>query len=89
MALQVELVAADRQVWEGEASMVSARSVAGDMGVLPGHTPTLVALAEGEVRIHRSSGGVAAAHIDGGFMSVDSDRVTIVSETVDAGQFGD
>ncbi|MEI2777092.1 MAG: F0F1 ATP synthase subunit epsilon [Tetrasphaera sp.] len=86
MALQVELVAADRQVWEGEATMVSARSTEGELGVLPGHTPTLVALAEGEVRIHRSSGGQASAHIDGGFMSVDNDRVTIVSEIVDHGQ---
>ena len=54
MALQVELVAADRQVWAGEATMVSARSVDGDMGILPGHTPTLVVLTAGDVRIHKS-----------------------------------
>mgnify|MGYP000870090430 CR=1 FL=1 len=83
MALQVELVAADRQVWAGEATMVSARSVDGDMGILPGHTPTLVVLTAGDVRIHKSEGGVATATIDGGFLSVDDDRVRIVSDTVD------
>ncbi len=83
MALQVELVAADRQVWSGEATMISARSVDGEMGILPGHTPTLVVLAPGDVRIHKSEGGVATATIDGGFLSVDEDRVRIVSETVD------
>ena len=50
--LQVELVAADRRVWTGEASMVSARSIDGDLGILPGHTPTLVVLAPGESRFH-------------------------------------
>ena len=41
MPLQVELVAADRRVWSGEASMVVARTVEGEMGVLPGHAPVL------------------------------------------------
>lgn len=86
MALQVELVAADRKVWEGEASQVSARSVEGDLGVLPGHQPTLVVLAEGQVRIN--AGGWRTATVDGGFMSVDHDRVTIVAETVDASGMG-
>ena len=86
MALQVELVAADRKVWEGEASQVSARSMEGDLGVLPGHQPTLVILAEGEVRINAD--GWKSAIVDGGFMSVDHDRVTIVAETVDAAGMG-
>jgi len=83
MALQVELVAADRKVWEGEASQVSARSIEGDLGILPGHQPLLCVLAEGEVRVN-SGGSWRAAQIDGGFLSVDHDRVTIVAESVDA-----
>lgn len=83
MALQVELVTADRQVWAGEASSVSARSVDGDLGILPGHTPTLVVLTEGEIRIHRTEGGVASATVEGGFMSVEGDRVTIVTDAVE------
>ncbi len=81
--LNVELVAADRKVWEGEASQVSARSIDGELGVLPGHQPTLVVLAEGEVRII-GGGWWQKAAIDGGFMSVDHDRVVIVADTVDA-----
>jgi F-type H+-transporting ATPase subunit epsilon len=81
--LQVELVAADRKVWEGEADMVIARTVDGDLGVLPGHTPLLGVLVEGEVQI-RAAGGTQTASIDGGFLSVDRDRVIIVAEAVDA-----
>jgi F-type H+-transporting ATPase subunit epsilon len=82
-ALTVELVAADRKVWEGEAHQVSARSIDGEIGVLPGHQPLLCVLAEGEVRIN-ADGAWRSATIDGGFMSVDHDRVTIVADSVDA-----
>ena len=87
MALQVELVAADRKVWEGEASQVSARSTEGDLGILPGHQPLLCVLAEGEVRVN-SGGSWRTAEIDAGFLSVDHDRVTIIAESVDASGMG-
>lgn len=82
-ALQVELVAADRKVWQGEASMVSARSIDGELGILPGHAPVLGLLVSGEVRI-KSGGGTETVTIDSGFLSVDHDRVVIVADQVDA-----
>lgn len=81
--LNVSLVAADRMVWEGEASMVSARSSEGELGIMPGHTPVLGVLVAGEVRI-QASGSTETVTIDRGFLSVDHDRVTIVAEQVDA-----
>ena len=80
-SLNVELVAADRKVWSGEASMVRARTSEGEIGVLPGHTPMLGVLIEGDVVIHSTEGDQTAA-IDGGFLSIDHDNVTIVAETV-------
>ena len=82
--LHVELVAADRKVWEGEARQVSARTMEGELGILPGHTPLLGILVEGDVRIESTSGQVHTAAIDSGFLSVEHDRVTIVAEAVDA-----
>jgi F-type H+-transporting ATPase subunit epsilon len=82
--LHVELVAADRKVWEGEAKQVSARTIDGELGILQGHTPLLGVLVSGDVRIETMSGQVHAATIDSGFLSVDHDRVTIVAEAVDA-----
>lgn len=81
--LQVELVAADRRVWEGEASQVSARTLEGELGILPGHQPLLGVLVEGDVTIKTASGSQTAT-VDGGFLSVDRDRVIIVAESVDA-----
>ncbi len=81
-ALQVELVAADRMVWQGEASFVRARSIDGELGILPGHAPLLGALVAGEVSFD-AAGGHQSVTIDSGFLSVDHDRVTIVAAQVD------
>lgn len=79
-ALQVELVAADRTVWSGEATMVIARTVEGDIGVLRGHAPVLSVLADAVVEIDTGDGDVVIAAVDGGFLSVANDRVSILSE---------
>ncbi|MDO5711419.1 MAG: F0F1 ATP synthase subunit epsilon [Micrococcales bacterium] len=79
--LQVELVAANGKIWEGPARQVSARGVEGEFGVLPGHVPMLTALAEGDVSIESDDGG-KTVRVEGGFLSVDRDRVTIVTDSV-------
>lgn len=81
MPLQVEFVAADRQVWQGEASSVKARTAEGEIGILPGHTPLLGVLVEGEVTIH-GTGETKTVQVDGGFLSVHEDKVSIVVESV-------
>src|SRR5262245_44097682 len=83
-SLKVEMVAADRKVWEGEAKFVRARSISGELGILPGHAPLLGVLVEGEVAIESLDGVRSTVMVDGGFLSVDSDVVTIVAEHVDA-----
>ncbi|PPK98656.1 F-type H+-transporting ATPase subunit epsilon [Kineococcus xinjiangensis] len=84
MALQVELVAADRQVWSGEATMVRARTADGEIGIMAGHEPLLAILGSGEVVITAGGNGITA-HVDGGFLSVDHDTVTLVAESVQVG----
>lgn len=84
MVMKVEVVAADREVWKGEAKQVSARTTEGEVGILTGHSPLLAVLVDGEVRIDPVDGERAEIHVDGGFLSVDSDVVTVVAEVVDA-----
>ncbi len=78
--LQVELVAADRTVWSGEATMVIARTVEGDIGILRGHAPVLSLLTDAIVEITAEDGHTVFAVADGGFLSVANDRVSILSE---------
>jgi F-type H+-transporting ATPase subunit epsilon len=87
--LQVELVAADRRVWTGPATMVRCRTASGELGIMPGHTPLLGVLVAGDVTIHRTEGPPQQASVDSGFLSVEHDRVTIVADAVDAADIAD
>jgi F-type H+-transporting ATPase subunit epsilon len=78
--LQVELVAADRTVWSGQATMVIARTAEGDIGVLRNHTPVLSLLVPGVVEIEPVEGERMYAGVDGGFVSVAGNRVSILAE---------
>ncbi len=79
--LNVEIVAEDHFVWSGPAKSVSARTIEGDIGVLPGHTPLLAVLAgDGPLVVEPVQGAPIKATIAGGFFSVDSDRVVIVAD---------
>lgn len=78
--LEVELVAPDRTLWTGEATMVIARTAEGEVGILPNHAPLLGALANGPVVIHEAGGGSVVAAVHGGFLSVADNRVGILVE---------
>ena len=47
--LQVSLVAADREVWSGEATVVNARTAGGEIGIMADHTPVMSVLVPGVV----------------------------------------
>lgn len=81
--LEVEVVAADHHVWAGAAKMVKARTSDGEIGILPGHSPLLAVLAAGQLAIEPVSGSRIEVAVDGGFVSVDGDRVVIVADNAD------
>lgn len=80
--LQVELVSADRVVWAGEASEVLTRTLEGEIGILAGHTPLLGALAPGTVEIRSTDDARTLAAVDGGFISVAKDHISILAARV-------
>lgn len=79
MALNVHLVSADAEVWSGEASLVVAKTVEGEIGFMTGHEPVLAILAQGEVRITAPDGSKVLANAQDGFLSMEGDQLTIVA----------
>ena len=77
--MQVDLVAADAAVWSGQAKLVVAKTVEGEIGLMPGHEPMLAILASGEVRITLEDGEVIKASAEQGFLSVENNVVTVVA----------
>ena len=79
MSLTLEIVTPEGRVYNDAVDTVVIPTVEGEIGILPGHTPVLSLLRAGEVRVREERGGQPLAwHVDGGFLSVDSDQVTIV-----------
>ena len=78
--MQVELVAADRLVWSGEATMVIARTTEGDVGILPDHAPMLSLMVHGMVDVTTAEGESWVAAVNAGFLSVAGNRISILSE---------
>ncbi|MCR6646697.1 MAG: F0F1 ATP synthase subunit epsilon [Cellulomonas sp.] len=81
-SLEVDLVDAVGKVWSGKARQVSAPAADGEIGILAGHTPILSVLRAGELRVRTADGEQLAWHVDGGFLSVDSDTVTVVVDAL-------
>jgi F-type H+-transporting ATPase subunit epsilon len=87
VALHVELLMPDRSLWSGEAGMVIAKTMDGDIGVLAGHSPLFGILSPGSmVRIQPVAGDEEApggaevrAAVRDGFLSVTDDRVSILA----------
>jgi F-type H+-transporting ATPase subunit epsilon len=83
VALTVNVVSADEQIWSGEAEMVVARTTEGEIGILSGHQPMLAILTGGEVRVTQVGGRKIVASADDGFISVQNDTVTVVARAAE------
>ena len=82
-SFRVDLVSVEAMVWSGEAEMLVARTVDGEMAVLAGHAPLLGQLKEpSRVRVKTTSGDEVAYDMPGGgFLSVTNEGVTVLAES--------
>lgn len=78
--LIVEVVEIDQSVWSGEARQVIVNTTEGEIGILAGHVPVAGVLQEGRVIIDPTDGTRVEGRVDGGIVTVDSNRVTIVAD---------
>jgi F-type H+-transporting ATPase subunit epsilon len=80
--LHVEVVTAERELYNGEAELVSAPGLDGRMGILPGHAALLSVLAAGGLRIDLH-GSEENLFVSGGFLEVANNRVTVLADTAE------
>lgn len=81
--LRVQIVAADRAVWSGTATLVTFVTAEGSIGIMPGHSPLLATLQDGPVLIRQVEGGDVAAAVHTGFALVDSGEVLILGASAE------
>lgn len=80
--LKLDIVTPDKSFFSGEVEMVVVRTTEGDIGVLYDHEPLVAPLSIGAVRI-KQDGVFHAAACSGGFISVDEDVATIITDTAE------
>jgi len=81
MTIHVDIVSAEAEIYSGEAKMVFAPALMGEVGIAPGHTPMLTRLKPGEVRLKLSDGSEEAFYVSGGMLEVQPRMVTVLSDT--------
>lgn len=80
--LKLEIVTPDRSFFSDEVEMVVVRTTEGDMGFLYDHEPLVAPLSVGAVRI-KQDGKFRTAACSGGFVSVDEEIVTVITDTAE------
>lgn len=79
--LHVDIVSAEQAIFSGEAAMVIAPGEAGELGIMPEHTPLLTRIKPGTVRILPAGGGEEEViYVSGGMMEVQPDVVTVLAD---------
>jgi F-type H+-transporting ATPase subunit epsilon len=71
-------------LFDGKARSVVVPALDGELGILPRHAPLIAALGFGELRIEEESGEKGHYFLDGGFVQVLSNRVTVLATLAEA-----
>jgi F-type H+-transporting ATPase subunit epsilon len=83
--LEVHVVTPEREVWSGDATLVVARGVEGEVGIMAQHAPLLIRLAIGQLTVRREGEDLLAV-VDGGFLHVTTEgqetRVDVLATSV-------
>lgn len=80
--LSVAIISPERTLYEGDAEMVVAPAWDGEVGILRNHAPMMVLLGEGDLRVRRGD-HEDRFDIEGGFMQVVDNVITIMSENAE------
>ena len=79
--IKVDIVSAEHELFSGEANMVFAPAIQGEVGIAPRHTPLLTPLTAGDVRVQTPDGNEEIIYVSGGMLEVQPHLVTILSDT--------
>lgn len=80
--ITVNIVTPDGPVYDSEVSMVIAVTATGEMGVLPGHIPTVAPLGIGAIRLKKENSTELVA-VNGGFLEIRPEKVTILAQSAE------
>lgn len=79
--IRCDIVSAEAEIFHGEATMVIASGVAGELGIAPRHAPLITLLKPGAVEVVGEDGERHAYYVSGGIFEVQPTVVTVLADT--------
>lgn len=79
--IHVDVVSAEKSIFEGEAKFIALPGESGELGILPGHTPLITRIRPGAVRIEKADGDEEFVFVAGGILEVQPNGVTVLADT--------
>lgn len=79
--LKFDLVSPERLVLSADVDAVQVPGAEGDFGVLPNHSPVMAMLRPGTLTVE-NDGKSQSFELDGGFVDVTPEGVTVLAETI-------
>jgi F-type H+-transporting ATPase subunit epsilon len=80
VAIHVNIVSAEGEIFDGDADMVFAPAKAGEVGIAPRHAPLLTTLKPGSVRV-QAGGNEKLFYVTGGILEVQPYLVTVLADS--------
>ncbi|HHT9119343.1 MAG TPA: ATP synthase F1 subunit epsilon [Candidatus Hypogeohydataceae bacterium YC41] len=77
---KLEVLSPERPIYRGDVISIMAEGTEGFLGVLYGHAPLLTGLEKGRLKVEEPGEKVFHLAIEGGFMEVKQNQVTILTE---------
>lgn len=81
MTIHCDIVSAEKEIFSGRITMISATGSLGELGILPGHAPLLTGIRPGPVRLKMDNGAEEVFYASGGYLEVQPGVVTILADT--------
>jgi F-type H+-transporting ATPase subunit epsilon len=81
MAIQVNIVSAEGEIYAGKAKMVFAPAKMGEIGIAPRHAPLLTDLKPGSIRVEGEDGEDRFFYVTGGILEVQPYLVTVLADS--------
>jgi len=79
--IRLDIVSAEQEIFSGQAEMVYATGILGELGIAPGHTPLLTALKPGNIRAQITPQQEEVFYVSGGMLEVQPHCVTVLADT--------
>src|SRR5216684_4024930 len=80
--MHIEVVTAERELYNGEADELIAPGTEGMLGILPRHAALLTTLKPGALRI-KLNGAEEPLFVSGGFLEVSNNQATVLADTAE------